>query len=108
MSVFMYVCIYVCICMFMYEYMYLCKYVCLYVCICMYVCMYVYMYVFIHSFIHSSIYTAPFKETILRGAPDSSTVKKNSVMYVCIFACIQYDVCTIHGLLPACFKGFFI
>jgi hypothetical protein len=40
--------------------------------------MYVCMYVFIHSFI-SNIYIAPLQEKLLRGAPNSSTAKKNSL-----------------------------
>src|SRR5688572_21205005 len=41
-------------------------------------------FVFIHSFIHSSIYIAPLKRKLLRGAPDSNTVKN-------VFKCKTYS-----------------
>src|SRR6218665_2736951 len=96
----MYVCMYVCICVCMYVSICICTCMFMYVCTCMRTHAYIFLclcicggintsehcsiYVsFIFSFIHSfkDLYSTSSRK-LLRGAPDSSTVKKNSFQLI--------------------------
>jgi len=55
--------------------------------VCVFICLLVCFHVCLYSFIHSITFIALFSPLLLRGAPDSSTVNKNS--FKTIIECVE-------------------